>query len=69
MKTIEASTIADRPVTEAVLDVAIRRGQVRNKGGFQVTAVSYVEPCLAVSFIDGSGVLLPVHHYPEFAGF
>jgi hypothetical protein len=69
MKTIEASILADRPVTEDVLDEAIRRGQVRHKSGLQVTAVSFVEPCLAVSFIDGSGVLLPVQHYPEFDDF
>lgn len=69
MKTIEASVLADRPVTDAVLDEAIRRGQVRHKAGLHVTAVSYVEPCLAVSFIDGSGVLLPVQHYPEFDDF
>ncbi|VVN99156.1 DUF2442 domain-containing protein [Pseudomonas fluorescens] len=69
MKTIEASMMADRPVTEDVLDEAIRRGQVRHKSGLQATAVSFVEPCLAVSFIDGSGVLLPVQHYPEFNDF
>ncbi|MFL1528110.1 DUF2442 domain-containing protein [Pseudomonas sp. O230] len=69
MKTIEASILADRPVTEDVLDEAIRRGQVRHKSGLQATAVSFVEPCLAVSFIDGSGVLLPVQHYPEFDDF
>ncbi|MHC8323861.1 DUF2442 domain-containing protein [Pseudomonas sp. GB2N2] len=69
MKTIEASTLADRPVTDALLEVAIRRGQARHKGGFQAAAVSFVDPCLAVSFLDGSGVLLPVQHYPEFDGF
>jgi hypothetical protein len=69
MKSIEAKTLADRPVTESALDTAIRRGQARHKGGFQVTAVTFVEPCLAVSFVDGSGLLLPVQHYPEFDGF
>lgn len=69
MKTIEASTLADRPVTDALLGVAIRRGQARPKGGFQATAVSFVDSCLVVSFVDGSGVLLPVQHYPEFDGF
>lgn len=69
MKTIEAGILADRPVSEAVLDEAIRRGQVRHKNGLQATAVTFLEPCLAVSFIDGSGVLLPVEHYPEFDGF
>ncbi|QVW22631.1 DUF2442 domain-containing protein [Pseudomonas hormoni] len=69
MKTIEAGVLADRPVSEAVLDEAIRRGQVRHKSGLQATAVTFLEPCLAVSFIDGSGVLLPVEHYPEFDDF
>ncbi|WP_416740261.1 DUF2442 domain-containing protein [Pseudomonas sp. NFX71] len=69
MKTIEAGILADRPVSEAVLDEAVRRGQVRHKSGLQATAVTFLEPCLAVSFIDGSGVLLPVEHYPEFDGF
>ncbi|SEE95539.1 DUF2442 domain-containing protein [Pseudomonas migulae] len=69
MKTIEAGILADRPVSEAVLDDAIRRGQVRHKNGLQATGVTFLEPCLAVSFIDGSGVLLPVQHYPEFDGF
>lgn len=69
MKTIQAAIRADRPVTEAVLNEAIRRGQVRHKSSLQVTAVSFVEPCLAISFIDGSGVLLPVQHYSEFDDF
>ena len=69
MKTIEAGILADRPVSEAVLDEAVRRGQVRHKSGLQATAVTFLEPCLAVSFIDGSGVLLPVEHYPEFDSF
>ena len=69
MKTIQAGMLADRPVTEAVLDEAIQRGQVRQKSGLQATSVRFVEPCLAVSFIDGSGVLLPVQHYPEFDDF
>lgn len=69
MKTIEARTLADRPVTEALLDEAIRRGQVRHKGDLQATSVAFIAPCLAVSFVDGSGVLLPVRLYPEFDEF
>lgn len=69
MKTIQAGMLVDRPVTEVVLDEAIQRGQVRQKSGLQATSVRFVEPCLAVSFIDGSGVLLPVQHYPEFDDF
>ncbi|MFJ3369483.1 DUF2442 domain-containing protein [Pseudomonas sp. NPDC086251] len=69
MKTITAKMLTDRPVTEAVLDEAIQRGQVRHKGGLQATSVTFVDPCLAVGFVDGSGVLLPVQHYPEFDEF
>jgi len=69
VKTITAKMLTDRPVTEAVLDEAIQRGQVRHKGGLQATSVTFVEPCLAVGFVDGSGVLLPVQHYPEFDEF
>ncbi|WP_285432516.1 DUF2442 domain-containing protein [Pseudomonas sp. fls2-241-R2A-110] len=69
MKTIQAGMLADRPVTEKVLDEAIQRGQVRQKNGLHAISVKFVEPCLAVSFMDGSGVLLPVQHYPEFDDF
>ncbi|MDQ3201958.1 MAG: DUF2442 domain-containing protein [Pseudomonadota bacterium] len=69
MKTIQAGTRIDRPVTEDVLDEAIRRGLVRQKGSLHATAVSFVDPCLIISFADGSGVLLPVQHYPEFDDF
>ena len=50
MKTITAKMLVDRPVTEAVLDEAIQRGQVRHKGGLRATLVTFVEPCLAVNF-------------------
>lgn len=69
MKTIQAGVLVDQPVTEAVLDDAIERGQLRHQSGFHVTSVTFVKPCLAVSFVDGSGVLLPVQNYPEFDGF
>ena len=69
MKTIEAGTLVDRPVTESLLDEAIQRGQMRRKNSLQVTSVVYVEPCLALGFIDGSGVLLPVRNYVEFDDF
>ncbi|MHC8335884.1 DUF2442 domain-containing protein [Pseudomonas sp. LB3P25] len=69
MKAIKANNLADRPVTEAVLDDAIERGKLRRNSGLQATAVAFLEPCLVVSFDDGSGVLLPVKLYPEFDGF
>ena len=69
MKTIKAKMQVDRPVTEAVLDEAIERGKIRHKSALQATAVTFQEECLTVRFEDGSGVLLPVKHYPEFDGF
>jgi hypothetical protein len=69
MKTLKAKDQVDRPVTEARLDRAIERGKSRPGCGLQATAVTYQAPCLAVSFEDGSGILLPVKNYPEFDGF
>ena len=69
MKTIKAKVRADNPVTESSLDKAIERGELRRKNSLQATAVTYLPPCLAVSFEDGSGVLLPVANYPEFDDF
>jgi len=69
MKTIKARTLFDRPVTESRLDEAIERGELRRRSGLQATAVAFLDPCLAVSFEDGSGVLLPVKNYSEFDGF
>ena len=69
MKTIKARTLVDRPVTESRLDKAIERGELRRRSGLQATAVAFLDPCLAVSFEDGSGVLLPVKNYSEFDGF
>ncbi|WP_085726091.1 DUF2442 domain-containing protein [Pseudomonas sp. R37(2017)] len=69
MKTIKARVQADSPVTESSLDKAIERGESRRKNSLQATAVTFLPPCLAVSFEDGSGVLLPVANYPEFGDF
>lgn len=69
MKTIKAKVQADNPVTESSLDNAIERGELRRRNSLQATAVTYLPPCLAVSFEDGSGVLLPVANYPEFDDF
>ncbi|MDD2100518.1 MULTISPECIES: DUF2442 domain-containing protein [Pseudomonas] len=69
MKTVKAKVQVDRPVTEARLDRAIERGKSRQSSGLQATSVTFQAPCLAVSFEDGSGVLLPVGNYPEFDGF
>ncbi|MHC8341142.1 DUF2442 domain-containing protein [Pseudomonas sp. HLT2-19-2] len=69
MKSIKAKVQVDWPVTEEALDEAIEQGEQRRNSGLNATAVSFLEPCLAVSFEDGSGVLLPVKNYPEFDGF
>jgi hypothetical protein len=69
MKTIKAKVQADNPVTESSLGRAIERGELRRKNSLQAKAVTYLAPCLAVSFEDGSGVLLPVANYPEFDDF
>lgn len=71
MKTVKvkAKVLADRPVTESRLDEAIKRGQLRTKNSLHATAVTFLAPCLAVSFEDGCGVLLPVANYPEFDDF
>lgn len=69
MKTVKVKAQADRPVTESRLDEAIKRGQLRRNNSLQATAVHFIAPCLAVSFEDGSGVLLPVANYPEFDDF
>jgi hypothetical protein len=67
MKTVKAAVLADKPVTDAVLEQAIERGQ-RRAGGVQVARLSYQAPCLHLGFEDGSAILLPVSNYPELAG-
>ncbi len=69
MKTISAKLQVDKPVTETVLDEAIKRGQFRHKSGVQATAVTFQEACLTIRFEDGTGVLLPVKLFPEFDDF
>jgi hypothetical protein len=69
MKTISAKMQVDHPVTEGALDEAIESGEARRRAGLNATTVIFLDPCLAVGFEDGSGVLLPVKNYPEFDGF
>ena len=69
MKTVKAKILVDQPITEAVLDEAIERGKTRLRGSLQATGVSFHQQSLTVSFEDGTGVLLPVSHYPEFDNF
>lgn len=69
MKTIKAKVQADTPITESAVDAAIERGKLHRNNGLHATAVTFLAPCLAISFEDGSGVLLPVANYPEFDDF
>lgn len=69
MKTIKARVPFDGPVTEAVLDEAIERGQARRSCGVNATTVKFQEQRLSIGFEDGSAILLPVKNYPEFDDF
>jgi hypothetical protein len=69
MKAIKAKAPFDVPVTEAVLDEAIERGQARRNCGVNATTVKFQEQCLSIGFEDGSRILLPIKNYPEFDDF
>lgn len=69
MKIIKAKPSSHRPLTEAMLDAAIKRGEERRAGSFQAVSVTFEKPSLVIRFEDGSGVLVPVDRYPEFDGF
>lgn len=68
MKTIEAKAPLDRPLTAAALDEAIERGRA-NRSGVNASCVSVEGQHLVIGFEDGSAVLLPLEHYPEFGDF
>ena len=69
MKVIKAKPSVHRPLTEDMLDAAIKRGEARQASSLQAVSVSFEQPSLVIRFEDGSGVLLPVSQYPEFDGF
>lgn len=69
MKVIKAKPSVHRPLTEEMLDAAIKLGEVRQASSFQAVSVCFEKPSLVIRFEDGSGVLLPVNQYPEFDGF
>lgn len=69
MKVIKAKPSVHRPLTEEMLDAAITLGEARQANSLQAVSVSFEESSLVIRFEDGSGVLLPVKLYPEFAGF
>ncbi|MDX9671149.1 MULTISPECIES: DUF2442 domain-containing protein [unclassified Pseudomonas] len=69
MKIIKAKPSVPRPMTEDMLDAAIKRGETRQASSLQAVSVSFEKPSLVIRFDDGSGVLLPVDQYPEFDGF
>jgi hypothetical protein len=69
MKVIKAKPSVHRPLTEEMLDAAIKLGEVRQASSFQAVSVCFEKSSLVIRFEDGSGVLLPVSQYPEFDGF
>ncbi|MGE7958960.1 DUF2442 domain-containing protein [Pseudomonas sp. NPDC089530] len=69
MKIIKAKAPTVEALTEAALEQAIVRGESRCRSGLQAATLSYQEPCLAIGFADGTAILLPVQHYPEFEDF
>lgn len=69
MKVIKARPSEHRPLTEEMLDAAIKLGEARQASSLQAVSVTFEESSLVVRFEDGSGVLLPVKLYPEFDGF
>jgi len=69
MKIIKAKPSSHRPLTEEMLDAAIKRGEERRAGSFQAVSFTFEKPSLIIRFEDGSGVLVPVDRYPEFDGF
>ena len=68
MKTIEAKAPLDRPLTAAALGEAIERGRA-NRSGVNASCVSVEGQHLVIGFEDGSAVVLPLKHYPEFGDF
>jgi len=69
MKVIKAKPSVHRPLTEEMLDAAIKLGEARQASSLQAVSVRLEESSLAIRFEDGSGVLLPVKQYPEFDEF
>lgn len=69
MKVVKARPSARRPLTEEMIDAAIKRGGARRASSLQAVSVTFEKPSLVIRFEDGSGVLLPVDRYPEFDGF
>jgi hypothetical protein len=69
MTIIKAKPYVHRPLTEEMLEAAIKRGEARQASSLQAVSVTFEKPTLVIRFEDGSGVLLPVSRYPEFDGF
>jgi hypothetical protein len=67
MKTVKARELFDEPVTAAVLEQAIKRGQKREDQRLYATAVRYWPEVnsLVISFADQSAIVLPIKNYPE----
>ncbi|MFJ7312206.1 DUF2442 domain-containing protein [Pseudomonas sp. NPDC098747] len=69
MKVIKAKPSARSPLTEEMVEAAIKRGEARRASSLQAVSVTFEKTSLVIRFEDGSGVLLPVDRYPEFDGF
>ncbi|WP_445180835.1 DUF2442 domain-containing protein [Pseudomonas sp. McL0111] len=69
MTVIKAKPYVHRPLTEEMLEAAIKRGEARQASSLQAVSVTFEKASLVIRFEDGSGVLLPVDRYPEFDGF
>lgn len=69
MKVIKAKPSARSPLTEEMVEAAIKRGEARRASCLQAVSVTFEKTSLVIRFEDGSGVLLPVDRYPEFDGF
>ena len=67
MNVIKAAVPVDVPLTQALLDQAIERGEARHETGLQVSTLSYEAGCLCLGLADGSSIHLPVENYPELA--
>jgi hypothetical protein len=68
MSSVTAKALVDEPVTEAVLQRAVERGQQR-RPMLHASEVHYVaeSQSLRIGFSDLSAVVLPVKNYPELA--
>lgn len=68
-KIIKAKVLPVVPLTDADIDKAIARGRRSKRLYGNASSVRYEHDCVSIGFSDGSRILLPVAHLPEFEGF